>query len=109
MSFEMSPIRQQYIQSAQSAQNNGGGGNLGYMQQERRKKKEEEEKKLLSENDTDVLQLDLESDLNDKFDETAKEEQSVTKWFGNIVEKIGAKFSEKINSENGNPFTNTSF
>lgn len=108
MSFETSPIRQPYIQNSQFVQNNGGGGNLGYMQQGKKKKKEEE-KNLLSSDESDVLQLNSDEDVELDFDNAEEEKTTKKNWLGKIAEKIEEKITERNNLKSQNPFTNTSF
>lgn len=101
MSFDIGPIKQPMIQSSQRMQNDGGGGNLGYMSQGRKKKDEEEkEKELLSADESDVLQLNIDDEISDfKEDE---DNFSASKWIGSIAEKIAGKIHKKPS----NPFQN---
>ncbi len=74
-----------------------------------KKKKKEEEKKLLSSDESDVLQLNSDEEVEFNFEEKNENDLPTKNWFGKIAEKIGEKIAEKVNPQSENPFTNTTF
>lgn len=104
MSFNLGPINQPMIQSAQAMQNNGGGGNLGYMHQGKKKKDEENGEnenllpKITDEDTPDILQLEF--DDGTKKNNNSEEKQP--NWLNGVVDKIAHKLVKK----NSNPFKN---
>lgn len=106
MIFDYYYVKMQAAPKTQAVQNNGGG-NSAYSEQEHRKKEREEEQfkddlfKLKDDEVADLLHFNLD-ECSVNLDE-GKEKFSVSKWLGNVAQKIVNKIIKKPD----NPFQNT--